>query len=131
MKNIKSIFNKHRDKPLIKMSIKLKQYYMEEITKFSIALNHNDFKNAWHHLERAHILGQRYLLPHLYIHFQMLKLACREKRIPEIIGQALRLGMVFPGFLSGKTPIGNPGTTRVALTAIMPIPKDLLQKLDD
>ena len=36
------------------------------------------FSNAFSALERAHILGQRYLLPHIHTHFLMLRIGWKQ-----------------------------------------------------
>ena len=56
----------------MKMSFKLQQHFQIEIAESRKARKQKNFDQAWAHLERAHILGQCYLIPHLFVHFEML-----------------------------------------------------------
>lgn len=84
-----------------------------------------DSQKKWQHLERLHIIGQQFLFKHLHVHWLMLRQACLDRKPYEILGQLLRLSLVFPGHLFGKLPIGNVGSTRVSAFRKMEIPEDL------
>ena len=86
--------------------------------------------DAWHHLERAHIVAQRSLAPHLYSHWRMLKLALRTGDLGEGLGQVLRLALAPLGNLTGRLPIGNTGRSDVSAFAHMTIPPDLRDLLE-
>ena len=103
----------------------LKPYYNEEIRKYRSYLSKGELDRAWHHLERAHILGQRYPFAHNYVHWRMLLFGIKIKSIKEVLGQILRL--VFGGLFSflGTVPIGNPGGANVPSIKPFPIPQDL------
>jgi hypothetical protein len=85
-----------------------------------------DLKASWHHLERAHILGQAYPIEHTKAHWKMLLFAFKIKSIKEIIGQIPRL--LFGGIKSfvGEIPVGNTGGSNVPPLKPMEIPQDLL-----
>ncbi len=107
------------------MPKELKLYYNKELSKIKTDLLDNNIERVWYHLERAHIIGQRYPIEHTCIHYKMLMFAIKTKNIREINGQIIRL--VAGGLLSliNKIPIGNNGRSNVSATKPMPIPKDI------
>ncbi|KQW46772.1 hypothetical protein ASD88_09250 [Pelomonas sp. Root662] len=86
---------------------------------------------AFVQLERAHILGQRYLWPHIVTHGAMLRIGWRRRDAREVAGQLLRLLATLPGWLSGWVPKGNPGGADVSALKPMPVPADLQPLLAD
>lgn len=84
---------------------------------------------AWRALERAHILSQRWILPHLHSHVAMLGIAWRSRDAGEIAGQLLRLLFAAPGSLLDRAPLGNTGRSNVGIFTPMPIPADLARLL--
>ena len=46
----------------------LKPYYETELEKYKTEYLLRDFEAAWNHLERAHIIGQRYPFAHSLVH---------------------------------------------------------------
>ena len=82
-------------------------------------------EEAWRHLERAHIVAQGLLLPHLYSHWRMLVLATKTADVREIFGQLMRLALAPLGNLTGRLPIGNTGRSDVSAFVHMDIPEDL------
>ncbi len=103
----------------------LKPYYQNELTNYQNAYSNGDLKVAWNHLERAHIIGQKYPYAHSYVHWKMLQFGFRIKNRKEIIGQIPRL--IFGGVKSfvGKIPVGNPGGANVPPLKPFPIEKNL------
>ena len=85
---------------------------------------------AKHHLERAHILGQRWCVSHMKTHFHMLRLALRQSDTREARGQLVRLIGAGPFHLAGRVPVGNTGGADVSATLPMPIPSDLQSPLE-
>lgn len=51
---------------------KLEPFYKSELEAYKNAYTSGDLSNAWNHLERAHIIGQRYPYAHSYVHWKML-----------------------------------------------------------
>lgn len=95
------------------------------------AESRGDLPAAFAQLERAHVLGQRFLLPHLATHGAMLRLGWRRRDGREIAGQLLRLLATLPGWLSGWVPKGNTGGADVSALRPMPVPADLQPLLAD
>lgn len=82
---------------------------------------------AFAHLERAHILGQSFTLPHARAHWDMLKVGWKRRDAVEITGQIARIaGSLLFTWL--WVPVGNTGGARVPPFKPMPIPEEL-QKL--
>ena len=50
----------------------LKPFYLEELRLAKNSLDKQNFQQSWHHLERAHILGQSYPVQHTAVHWKML-----------------------------------------------------------
>ena len=88
-------------------------------------------EEAWRHLERAHIVAQALLVPHIYSHWRMLVLAAKTADVREIFGQLMRLALAPIGNLSGRLPIGNTGRSDVSAFQRMDIPADLQAILED
>jgi len=89
------------------------------------ARKRGDASAEWHHLERAHILSQPMLRPHLSNHAAMLSAAVRRRDAREVGGQLLRLLLAAPGSLTGRYPFGNTGGADVSAFRPMPVPEDL------
>lgn len=103
----------------------LKPFYNTELSNYQTAYTKGNLKSAWHHLERAHIIGQQYPFAHTAVHWKMLLFGFKIKSGKEIIGQIPRL--VFGGIKSfvGKIPVGNPGGANVPPLQPFPIEKEL------
>lgn len=80
---------------------------------------------AFAHLERAHVLGQRWALPHTHTHLLMLRHGLRTRDGREILGQLVRIIGGFFMSLVGRVPNGNTGGANVPAEQKMPIPADL------
>ncbi len=91
----------------------LKPYYELELEKYRQAYPGGNLATAWSHLERAHILGQRYPYAPSFEHWKMLQFGFAIKSGKEVLGQLPRL--VFGGVKSfvGNVPVGNPGGANV------------------
>ncbi|WP_040251708.1 DUF3703 domain-containing protein [Psychroserpens mesophilus] len=103
----------------------LKPYFNSELEIYENELSCGNFIKAWNHLERAHIIGQKYPYAHTLVHWKMLHFGILIKNRTEIIGQIPRL--IFGGVKSfvGKIPVGNPGGANVPPLKSYPIEKDL------
>lgn len=80
---------------------------------------------AWTALERAHILSQPRLGPHLRVHAHMLAFALATRDAREALGQLARLALAPLGALTGRIPPGNTGRSNVSAFRPMPVPGDL------
>jgi Protein of unknown function (DUF3703) len=87
-----------------------------------------DLNLAFRHYERAHILSQKYTVPHIRSHLGMLRVGYSRKDMREIFGQCIR---VFAALIFSKiwVPIGNTGGANVSALKPMPVPDDLKRLL--
>lgn len=108
-----------------KMPEGLKPHYQSELAEYQSNMQANNLQKAWHHLERAHILGQPWAIEHSEVHWMMLRFGFKIKSWTEIRGQILRL--IFGGVKSfvGKVPTGNTGGANVPPLLVMDLPDDL------
>lgn len=113
------------------MKPKVKAAYDAEMDKVAAAQLRGALDQAFAHLERAHIQGQRYLVPHLATHWRMLQIARARRDQRETRGQIARLAAVFFGYLTGWVPKGNTGGANVSATEPMTPPADLAPLLAD
>ena len=113
------------------MKATVRNAYLSEMKVAKTAYHDGRYKAAFSHLERAHILGQRYFTAHWITHWWMLKTGFRQKDGREVIGQILRLIAVTPGYLSGWVPKGNPGGASISALKPVPYPEDLGDLLKD
>jgi hypothetical protein len=79
---------------------------------------------AFHHLERAHILSQRHTFAHVRSHLRMWGWAWRQRQPREIFGQTTRI-LAAALFSRIWVPEGNTGGANVSAIQPMPIPADL------
>ena len=88
-------------------------YLNIELENYQIQYAKGNLIKAWWHLERAHIIAQKYPYEHTSIHFKMLLFGFKTKNAKEVLGQIPRL--IFGGVKSfvGKIPTGNPGGANV------------------
>lgn len=105
-----------------------RELYFVEMTAARVALTVAD---GWQHLERAHILSQRYPVLHVRHHAAMLGCALRGGDRREALGQVLRIVVAAPGSVTGRYPEGNTGRTSAGLRTPMPIPADLAAALGE
>ncbi len=103
----------------------LKPYFETELENYQNEYANGNLESAWNHLERAHIIGQRYPYSHSYVHWKMLQFGFKIKSVKEIFGQIPRL--IFGGVKSfvGKIPVGNPGGSNVPPLKPFPIESEL------
>ena len=104
---------------------RLKYYYLRELVQFREAFEHGDLVHAWHHLERAHIIGQSYPMEHTYAHWLMLKFGISIKDTKEVLGQLPRLLVGGVKSFVGKIPLGNTGGANVPPLKQKPLPEDI------
>ena len=103
----------------------LKQAYQAAFSQAKNCYRQQAWSEAFGHLERAHVLGQRDLIAHYATHWWMFKCGWRQGSVKEVLGQLLRLLAVLPGFLSGWVPLGNTGGANVSAIKPMPLPDDI------
>ncbi len=87
-------------------------------------------RNAqFHHLERAHVLGQSSTREHVRVHWRMFRWALREGDTHEAIGQLVRIVGAATKTAMGWVPHGNTGGTNVSPFRRMPIAPDLAAQI--
>ena len=104
---------------------KIVKHIEAEVEKAEKLVAKNDLKQAFHHLERAHVLGQSITYEHTRVHFLMLKIGWKQKNWREIFGQIFRIVGASTKTPFGIYPTGNTGGVNVSPFKRMPIPQDL------
>jgi hypothetical protein len=113
-----------------RMPTKLCSYYTKELLDYKDAMGDGNLKRAWYHLEKAHILGQRYPYQHTVVHWNMLLFGIKIKSLKEVLGQIPRLMVGGVKSFVGKIPNGNPGGANVPAFKAFPISKELQDVFD-
>ncbi|MBL7848795.1 MAG: DUF3703 domain-containing protein [Cyclobacteriaceae bacterium] len=103
----------------------LKAYYLNELALYEKELAEGGLAGAWHHLERAHVLGQAWPMEHNRVHWLMLKFGIRIKNGKEILGQLPRLILGGVKSFVGRIPLGNTGGANVPGLQPMAVTGDL------
>lgn len=103
----------------------LKPFYKKELNLYRSFFEAGNLQMAWHHLERAHVIGQAYPWSHTYVHWLMLRFGIKIKDGREIIGQLPRLMVGGVKSFVGKIPVGNTGGANVPPLKPMPIAEDI------
>lgn len=106
------------------MRNKLKTAYNIELSEAIRLYKLNEYDNSFYHLERAHILGQKYIIPHTKSHWWMLKVGVQKRNYKEVLGQITRM-IASVIFSKIWVPLGNTGGANVNPMKPMPIPSDL------
>lgn len=104
---------------------RLKQKFEAEMQLALEDEQRGELELAFRHLERAHILGQRWLTRHWRSHWAMLRVAKAKRESKEVRGQITRLAAVPLGWLTGWVPKGNTGGANVNPLKPMPYPPEL------
>jgi hypothetical protein len=110
------------------MSPGVRTAFADEMQRAAAARNSGDLDTAFHHLERAHILGQRSTWLHLRSHVAMLRIGWQRRDTRELIGQFTRL-VAAALFSRIWVPVGNTGGANVSALRPMPLPEDLQRLL--
>lgn len=113
------------------MKPRLREHFEHELSQSVEAESRGELYSAWTFLERAHILGQAHVIPHLRVHGAMFAFAWRTRDWRELLGQVPRLVLAGPGSLFGRAPLGNTGGADVGIFTPMPIPEELQALLRD
>ena len=108
----------------------LRAAYDAELTAADAAALGGDAEVAFHHLERAHILGQRHTREHVRAHWLMLRLGASAGAWREVFGQSTRI-VAAALFSRICVPVGNTGRANVSALKPMPIPGDLRSVLEN
>jgi len=111
------------------MQQQLKEVFCLEMDKAIHLYKNNELDSAFYHLERAHILGQSFIIPHTKSHWWMLKVGIKKRNFTEVFGQVTR---IIASILFSRiwVPLGNTGGSNVNPLKPMSIPEDLKKFLD-
>ena len=105
------------------MHAERRQAYEKEMHAAAEHYSGNNLDRAFHHLERAHILGQSFAFAHANAHWWMLKVGWKRRDPIEIRGQVARIiGALL--FSRIWVPLGNTGGAHVHPFRSMPIPEE-------
>ncbi|BAY07736.1 DUF3703 domain-containing protein [Calothrix sp. NIES-2098] len=108
----------------------LYEHFHAELDKAKKFIAEQDFESAWIALQRAHILGQTDAIAHVIAHWNMLKLAWKQRDFKEIAGQLLPTFLAIPlTLLYGKKRYLRGGKANVNNSEKMTIPEDIQQIL--
>lgn len=104
----------------------LRPFFEAELKAYLVCLHSGNLLEAWHHLERAHVIGQSYPYAHSLVHWKMLLFGIRIKSAREIVGQIPRLLVGGVKSFVGKIPAGNTGGANVPPLKPLPIDPEVL-----
>jgi len=107
----------------------LRTAYAAELSAAALAASSGDTDQAFHHLERAHILSQRHTMRHVHVHWLMLRLGASVGAWREVAGQLSRI-VAAAIFSRIWIPVGNTGRANVSAVKPMPVPEDLRNVLE-
>ena len=89
-----------------------------------------ELETGFAHLERAHVIGQAFVVPHARSHGLMLLFEVRQRRPIAALGQVVRLVLGILGSAVGKVPVGNTGGSDISMFKRMPIAPELQDIID-
>lgn len=112
------------------MPEKLVPFYKQELNSYQAALQNLKLPLAWHHLERAHVIGQAFPIEHSFVHWKMLQFGFRIKSAKEVLGQLPRLLVGGVKSFVGKIPVGNTGGANIPPLRSLPIQEDILMMFE-
>ena len=109
----------------------IQEHFNTELFQVKTAIVQQDFETAWTALQRAHILGQRDVISHLIVHWNMLKLAWKQRDFREIAGQIMPTILAVPLTLfMGKFRTLRGGKVNINDSERMSIPEDIQKMLE-
>ncbi|TCS36832.1 uncharacterized protein DUF3703 [Paucimonas lemoignei] len=111
------------------MNEKLKLAFEAEMSAARRLVASGRLTQAFRHLERAHVLGQRHVVPHVRSHWAMLKVGMMRRSAGEVAGQAIRIIIGALGSAIGVVPVGNTGGTNISMFSRLPIENEAAQLL--
>jgi hypothetical protein len=109
----------------------LKEAFYKELNLSKSLIKNKDLDKAFYHLERSHVLGQYYVVPHTLSHWYMLKVGFIKKDLKEVVGQLIRLPLGILGSFVGVVPTGNAGGSNVSALKKMEIPEELSKVMEE
>ena len=113
----------------MRMTDKRRELFETAMAEARAARRAGRLDEAFAHLERAHVMGQFWIGPHLASHWGMLHVGLLRLDPREIVGQVVRLALTIPGTLAGRLPHGNTGGANVSAFRPMAISPELQRVL--
>lgn len=107
------------------MSPAQRQAFDSEIRQAMAMLRAGEIDGGFTHLERAHVIGQAYVVPHVVSHWHMLRVEVKRGRPVAALGQAVRIVLGGLGSAVGVVPTGNTGGSDISMFKRMPIDPEL------
>ena len=104
--------------------------FNQEIAMAKEFIARGELEAGFAHIERAHVIGQAFIVPHARSHWLMLKVEIQRRRPLAAFGQVIRIVLGVLGSAVGFVPIGNTGGSDVSMFKRMPIPPELQNSLD-
>lgn len=111
------------------MTPRLKKAFESEMAAARQLYQKGQLSHAFAHLEIAHVLGQRHVVPHVQTHWLMLKIGLRRRSAKEVVGQVSRIAVGALGSAVGVVPAGNTGSTDISMFKRLPIASDIARVL--
>ena len=108
----------------------LRQAFESELLAASEASGVADYDRGFYHLERAHIISQRFTTRHVRVHWLMLRYGIVLRSPREVLGQLVRI-VAATLFSRIWIPVGNTGRANVNAMRPMPLPDDLRRLLEE
>ncbi len=96
-----------------------------ELAAARCAMRAGDPKRSFHHLERAHVLGQPSTWQHVRVHVHMLIWGGRTMNAREVLGQLMRIVGAATKTPFGLVPRGNTGGANISLFRPLPLADEL------
>lgn len=113
------------------MKAKLRKHYEAELNAAKNAIVRAEWDAAFLRLERAHILGQAFVVAHVRVHWRMLRMYLARGEYRHGFGQGVRLVLGAIGSSVGRVPVGNTGGSDVRMLQPMTITAELQAMLDE
>ena len=104
--------------------------FNNEIAQAKAFIASGNLAAGFSHLERAHVIGQEYVIPHITSHWLMFRVELRRRRLAAVLGQLIRIVLGALGSAVGAVPIGNTGGTNISMFKRMPIDTELQHIID-
>jgi hypothetical protein len=101
-----------------------------EIAQAKELIAKGELEASFSHLERAHVIGQAFVMPHATSHWLMLRVELRRRRVIAAFGQIVRIVLGMLGSAVGVVPVGNTGGTDISMFKRMPIDPELQRIID-
>jgi len=104
--------------------------FADEIAAARTRMAAGELEAAMRHLERAHVIGQLQVWPHVLSHWLMLKIEVRRGRPLAVCGQLVRIVLGALGSAVNVVPTGNTGGSDISMFKRLPVPPELQAEID-